>query len=352
MKLNAKELKKLSKISNSLYDDLKVEFLFHSNHIEGSTFTKENLETLLYKKQVEGVHFYDDVIETRNSLDVFDKVINDSDQELDKFMLFDWHRTLKKGTVDDEIHNIGCWKQYENKIRGVDLKVAYPNEVDTYMYNLLMDWKECKHKTIEEIAKFHCRFEKIHPFQDGNGRIGRFIILKQCIESDVDLIAIDNKYEKEYKEALYKAQKTEDLSDLIIVFSKCQKRLAEKMKSYENTIELIKKEFETIPEKINKDSFDDYDATVEFEKMILYLTRTEQDSTKVDYYINDKETGWMIDCGTWINDCNFTTDWKEAVRSIMKDKDITDQILSVNEGDRFEEITGTLPVRKSGGQSM
>lgn len=291
MKLNAKELKKLSKISNSLYDDLKVEFLFHSNHIEGSTFTKENLETLLYKKQVEGVHFYDDVVETRNSLDVFDKAINDSDQELNKFMLFDWHRTLKKGTVDDEIHNAGCWKQYENRISGIDLKGAYPNEVDTYMYNLLMDWKECKHKTIEEIAKFHCRFEKIHPFQDENGRIGRFIILKQCIETDVDLIAIDNKYEKEYKEALYKGQKTEDLSDLIIVFSKCQKILDEKMKSYENTIELIKKEFETMTEENNKDEYLMIDHTIELD--VSKLPKLMQ-NTIADLEEYEKQGEWVM----------------------------------------------------------
>ena len=97
---------------------------------------------------------------------------------------------------------------------------------------------------------------------------------------------------------------------------------------------------------------DDDDVTVEFENMILYLTRTEQDPAKVDYYINDRETGWMIDCGFWVDDCNFTADLKEAVKSIIKDKDITERILSVNDGDRFEEITGTLPVRQSGGQSM
>ena len=60
----------------------------------------------------------------------------------------------------------------------------------------------------------------------------------------------------------------------------------------------------------------------------------------------------MIDCGFWIDDYNFTADLKEASKSIIKDKNITEQILSVNEGDRFEEITGTLPVRQNGGQSM
>ena len=245
MRLNAKEIKRLSAIKNSVYDDLKIEFLYHSNHLEGSTFTKENLEKLLSLKKVEGEHYLDDVIETKNSLNVFDKVINDSDKKLDKFMLFDWHRELKKDSVDEEIHNTGCWKKYENKLRNIDLKLAYPDEVDSLMFNLLMDWNELMNPTIEDIAKFHYRFELIHPFQDGNGRIGRFIILKQCIESDIDLIAIDNEYEKEYKEALYKAQKTDDVSFLVDVFSKCQKRLDEKMTDYKNTIDLVKKEIES-----------------------------------------------------------------------------------------------------------
>lgn len=245
MKLNAKEIKRLSAIKNSVYDDLKIEFLYHSNHLEGSTFTKENLEKLLSLKKVEGEHYLDDVIETKNSLNVFDKVINDSDKKLDKFMLFDWHRELKKDSVDEEIHNTGCWKKYENKLRNIDLKLAYPDEVDNRMFNLLMDWNELMNPTIEDIARFHYRFELIHPFQDGNGRIGRFIILKQCIESDIDLIAIDNEYEKEYKEALYKAQKTDDVSFLVDVFSKCQKRLDEKMIDYKNTIDLVKREIES-----------------------------------------------------------------------------------------------------------
>ena len=245
MRLNAKEIKRLSAIKNSVYDDFKIDFLYNSNHLEGSTFTKENLEKLLSLKKVEGEHYLDDVIETKNSLNVFDKVINDSDKKLDKFMLFDWQRELKKDSVDEEIHNTGCWKKYENELRNIDLKLAYPDEVDNLMFNLLMDWNELMNPTIEDIVRFHYRFELIHPFQDGNGRIGRFIILKQCIESDIDLIAIDNEYEKEYREALYKAQKTDDVSFLVDVFSKCQKRLDEKMIDYKNTIDLVKREIES-----------------------------------------------------------------------------------------------------------
>ena len=80
------------------------------------------------------------------------------------------------------------------------------------------------------------------PFQDGNGRIGRFIILKQCLEANIDLIAIDNMYELEYKEALYKAQKTDDITDLVNVFKLCQERLDGKMKEYDNFLKQIKSE--------------------------------------------------------------------------------------------------------------
>lgn len=257
MKLNAKEIKKLSCIKNSFYEDLKIEFLYHSNHLEGSTFSKENLEKLLFEKKVDGEHFLDDVIETRNSLNVFDMVIKDCDKELDKFMLFAWQRELKKDLVDDEIHNTGCWKKYENRLRNVDLKLAYPSEVDSMMYNLLMDYNEKQNRTIEDIAKFHYCFEKIHPFQDGNGRIGRFIILKQCIENNIDLISIDEQYSKKYKQALYKAQKTDDISDLVDVFSKCQKQLEAKLKSYDEMIKLVKEEVSA--DKDIADDFDDVD---------------------------------------------------------------------------------------------
>ena len=239
MKINSKKMKYLSKITNSIYEDLKIEFLYHSNHLEGSTFSKDELEKLLTEKKVEGSHSLDDIIETKNSLEVFDQVINDSSELLDKFMLFNWHKILKKGTVDEEIHNIGMWKKYENKLRGVDLKLALPVEVDNLMFNLLSDYNELETVTLKDIADFHYKFEKIHPFQDGNGRIGRFIILKQCLEWNIDLIAIDDKYDDEYRNALYKAQKTDNSDDLVMIFKKCQKRLDEKLEKYKNLLEQV-----------------------------------------------------------------------------------------------------------------
>lgn len=242
MKINSKMLKHLSKITNSLYEDLKLEFLYHSNHLEGSTFSKEELDKLLNEKKVEGNHSLDDILETRNSLEVFDQVVLDSGEKLDSFMLFQWHRILKKGTVDEEIHNTGKWKTYENRLRGVDLELASPSEVENLMYNLLADWNELESASTKDIADFHYKFEKIHPFQDGNGRIGRFIILKQCLEKNMDLIAIDNEYSEEYKSALYKAQKSENSEELVQVFEKCQRRLTEKLSEYENLLSQVKEE--------------------------------------------------------------------------------------------------------------
>lgn len=241
MKISITTMQKLSKIKNSAYDAIKIEFLYHSNKLEGSTFSKENLIDLLESKKVNGEHFLDDVIETRNSLELFDEVINTLNKPLDKYLLWDWHRILKKGSIDDEIGNIGRWKKYENKLLNTDLKLCEPNLVENNIFNLLEDWKESK-KDIFAIANFHQRFEHIHPFQDGNGRIGRFIILRQCIENNIDLIAIDDEYNKEYRNALYIAQTTNDINPLVEVFTKCQKRLDEKLEDYLNVINQVTNE--------------------------------------------------------------------------------------------------------------
>ena len=241
MKISIDAMQKLSKIKNSAYDAIKIEFLYHSNKLEGSTFSKENLIDLLEQKQVNGEHFFDDVIETKNSLKLFDEVINTLKEPFDKYLLWEWHRILKKGTVDDEIDNIGKWKKYENKLSKTDLKLCEPHLVENSMFNLLEDWKQGQ-KDIYSIADFHQKFEHINPFQDGNGRIGRFIILRQCLENSVDLIAIDDEYNKQYRDALYKAQTTENIDYLVEIFKKCQIRLDEKLLDYMPTIRQVSEE--------------------------------------------------------------------------------------------------------------
>ena len=241
MRVDIKNIQRLYKIKNSVYNALKIDYLYNSNKLEGSTFIKDNLIDLLEQKQVVGKHFLDDVIETKNSLELFDFVISSLSDPFDKYLLWEWHRLLKKGTVDDEIDNIGKWKKYSNRLSKTDLKLCEPHLVENSMFNLLEDWKESS-KDIFAIADFHQKFEHIHPFQDGNGRIGRFVILRQCLENNIDLIAIDDVYNNEYRKSLYEAQTTENLKPLVDVFKKCQNRLDEKLSEFKGTIEQVSNE--------------------------------------------------------------------------------------------------------------
>ena len=235
MKISINTMKKLSKIKNSVYDDIKIEFLYHSNKVEGSTFNIEQLSILLEQKMIIGEHSINDVQETINSLELFDFVVETLNEKLTDRLLREYHSILKKNTSDENYGFVGVYKKIPNKFRNVDIELAQPYEVE----ELIKDLLEKKTKSIYDIADFHQKFEHIHPFQDGNGRIGRFIILRQCLENNIDLIAIDDEYNKEYREALYKAQTSGGLEQLVQVFEKCQNKLDEKLQSYIPTIEQV-----------------------------------------------------------------------------------------------------------------
>jgi Uncharacterized conserved protein len=233
-------IKFLKDTPNSAYESIKTEFLYHSNKLEGSTFTKENLEKYLQQNIIEGSHKLDDVYETINSTKLFDFVILTLGESLSKRLILEFHRMLKDKTLDYERGFAGCWKKIPNQISGVNLKLAQPWEVDIKIDELLSQW-ESSQKAFQDIIEFHVKFENIHPFQDGNGRVGRFIMLKQCLESDVDLILIDDRYSKEYKQALYLAQSKKDYQPLIEIFEQCQELLNEKLSFLKETIEYMKK---------------------------------------------------------------------------------------------------------------
>ena len=173
--------------------------------------------------------------ETINSLELFDFVVETLNEKLTDRLLREYHSILKKNTSDENYGFVGVYKKIPNKLRNVDIELAQPYEVE----ELIKDLLEKKTKSIYDIADFHQKFEHIHPFQDGNGRIGRFIILRQCLENNIDLIAIDDEYNKEYREALYKAQTSGGLEQLVQVFEKCQNKLDEKLQSYIPTIEQV-----------------------------------------------------------------------------------------------------------------
>lgn len=238
MILTTEVLKFLKDTPNSAYESVKTEFLYHSNKLEGSTFTKENLEKYLQDNIIEGSHKIDDVYETINSTRLFDFVVDTLEEPLSKRLMLEFHRMLKDKTLDYERGFAGCWKKIPNMISGVDLKLAQPWEVESKIEELLKQWED-SNKTFEDIIKFHAQFENIHPYQDGNGRIGRFIMLKQCVENGIDLILIDDQYSVEYKKALYIAQLQKDYTMLSDIFKKCQSLLDQKLEFLKETIKYI-----------------------------------------------------------------------------------------------------------------
>lgn len=242
MKLSKDLFLEFRKYKNSLYDDIKVEFLYHSNKLEGSTFTKDAIFDIIEKNTIRGDHTIDDAFETVNSVDLFDKVINDCGIPLSHKLLFDYHDLLKKRTSDDLNGLSGHYKTIMNRIRNSSVQVAYPKDVYPAMEELMNNWNEKNNITLEDIAMFHSRFEHIHPFQDGNGRLGRFLILKQCIENDIDLIAIDDDFSETYKLALEVSQTEGNIKPLINIFIHCQQRLDSKLEQYNDSIEYLKKE--------------------------------------------------------------------------------------------------------------
>ena len=225
MKLNKDTLEKL--VSNSFYEEFKIDFLYHTNYLEGSNFSKENLKKLFNDKIVDGTYFYDDVVRSNNLINVFDMVISDCGKEINKEMLFSWQKELIKGT---SIENEDYFVKYENV------------DVDELVNNLLTNFNKTDSPTIIDITKFHSYFEIIHPFKNNNGLISRFIILKQCIENDVDIISIDDKYIEDYKASLNKLKNENDISLLMNVFKECQNNFDLKFETYKETIEQTKKE--------------------------------------------------------------------------------------------------------------
>lgn len=223
---------------NSAYNSIKTEFLYHSNKLEGSTFTKENLEKYLQENIVEGSHKIDDVYETINSTKLFDFVVITLNEPLTKRLILEFHSMLKENTLDQERGFAGCWKKIPNMITGTELRLAQPWEVEIRIEELLDEWEASK-KELEDVMRFHANFEKIHPFQDGNGRIGRFLMLKQCVENSIDLILIDDEYSKQYKHALYKAQTENDYTELKNIFLLCQERLDNKLSFLKETLEYM-----------------------------------------------------------------------------------------------------------------
>ena len=178
------------KLKGNLYHQTQVSFAYNTNHIEGSTLTEDQTRyifetnTILFESDT--VTKVDDILETSNHFKLVDYMLDVADKKLTEKMIKEFHKILKDGTSDSRVEwfNVGEYKQRANTI-GEGVKTTLPQNVEKDM-GKLMDWyNSLKHITIKEIIEFHYRFESIHPFQDGNGRIGRLIMFKECLKNNI-----------------------------------------------------------------------------------------------------------------------------------------------------------------------
>lgn len=179
---------KEGKYSGGIYHRTQIDLTYNSNHMEGSRLTR-NQTRYIFETNTVGVENevlnVDDVIETVNHFRCIDLVIDHADDILSEKFIKELHLTLKNGTSGSrkDWFAVGEYKKIPNEVGGMD--TALPEEVADKMKTLLKEYNVIKEKTLEDILDFHVKFERIHPFQDGNGRVGRLIMFKECLKHNI-----------------------------------------------------------------------------------------------------------------------------------------------------------------------
>lgn len=178
---------KEAKISGGLYHELQVRMTYNSNHIEGSRLTEDQTRLIFETRTIDvgdGVSV-DDIIETSNHFRAIDYVIDKALEPLSEDIIKRLHLLLKQGTKDSSLEwfAVGDYKKRANTVGGKE--TCKPSEVPKAMAKLVEMYNSKSGIVIDDIIEFHADFEHIHPFQDGNGRVGRLIALKECLRFDI-----------------------------------------------------------------------------------------------------------------------------------------------------------------------
>ena len=179
---------KSGKYPGGIYHKTQIDLTYNSNHMEGSRLTHDQTR-YIFETNTIGVENevlnVDDVIETANHFRCIDRIIDHAKSVLTEKFIKELHLTLKSGTSDSrkEWFAVGDYKKLPNEVGGVE--TALPEEVACKMKRLLTEYNAKEEKTLEDILDFHVKFERIHPFQDGNGRVGRLIMFKESLKYNI-----------------------------------------------------------------------------------------------------------------------------------------------------------------------
>ena len=186
---------------------VQIELTYNSNHTEGSRLTHDQTR-YIYETNTIGVEAgtvnVDDIVETANHFRCIDLVIDSAGQMLSEPFIKTLHRTLKSGTSDSrkDWFAVGDYKKIPNEVGGRD--TTAPEEVPTEMKQLLASYNRKTDKTLKDLIAFHVAFESIHPFQDGNGRVGRLILFKECLKNGIVPFIIDEDLKLFYYRGLHR----------------------------------------------------------------------------------------------------------------------------------------------------
>ena len=179
---------KKSKLPGGIYHKIQVDLTYNSNHIEGSQLTHDQtrfiFETNTIGMTQESINV-DDIVETSNHFRCIDMIIDAATYKLTETMIKQLHNALKQGTSDSrkDWFVVGDYKKLPNEVGGQE--TTPPSQVHNEMKRLLNEYNSIESVTLDDILNFHVRFESIHPFQDGNGRIGRLIMFKECLKHNL-----------------------------------------------------------------------------------------------------------------------------------------------------------------------
>lgn len=223
-------------LKGNLYHNTQITFAYNTNHIEGSKLTEDQTRyiyetnTLLAEK--DSVTDLDDILETSNHFKLFDFMLDTADKKLTENMIKEFHRILKEGTSNGrkDWFVVGDYKKLSSEVGG--LKTTEPKNVERDMKKLLEWYDSLEQVTIKEIIEFHAKFEKIHPFQDGNGRIGRIIAFKECLKNNIVPFIILDKDKLFYYRGLNQYQNNKEKGFLIDTCLNAQDQYTEMIKYY------------------------------------------------------------------------------------------------------------------------
>lgn len=194
------------KLKGGIYHQTQVKLAYNSNHIEGSRLTEDQTRYIFETNTIgldrNGAANIDDIIETINHFICFDYIIDIAQKDLTENMIKNMHYILKTHTSDSRIDwfAVGEYKRKPNMIG--DTKTTPPSQVPKAMRKLLFEYHQKDIIDINDIVDFHYEFEKIHPFQDGNGRVGRLIMFKECLKHNIVPFIIEDQKKMFYYRGL------------------------------------------------------------------------------------------------------------------------------------------------------